>query len=106
MTGSAGIVVEVVVDDAADELVGATLVDDELVVDSTSLVVVISPAVVDGADSPPLLHAVIASATIMNVAVVLVYLTVLSAVQSALRAGIGVSNMCSSSRCDSVGNHA
>jgi hypothetical protein len=66
---------------------------------------VTSPAVVAGVDSPPLLHAVTASAAIMNVAVVLVYLTVLSAVHSALRAG-SVSNMCSSSHCDSVVNPA
>jgi hypothetical protein len=87
ITGSAGIVVEVVVDAAVvvDEL-GVDVVDAGSVVGTVDAVV----TAVTSVESllPPLLHAVTTSAAIMKIVVVLVYFTVLSAVQSALRAGV------------------
>jgi hypothetical protein len=85
MTGSAGIVVEVVLDSTVVEVDGPEV--ELLVVVSITAVVEDTPAaVVAVVESLLLLHAARASAAIMNVEVDLVYFTVLSAVQSALRA--------------------
>jgi hypothetical protein len=90
MTGSAGIVLDVVVD-SDDEVDDAAWVSPGAVVAAGSVeIVATSATVVAEVESPPLLHADSVSAAIMNVVVVLVYFTGLSAVQKRSSSGKGL----------------
>jgi hypothetical protein len=98
ITGSAGIVVVVDVD-AAAEVVEDPAVEEELVDAGSVADGLVTPTAVEADDeSLPLLHAASASAATMNVVVDLVYFTVSLGSAKALFERGSVTNMCSRPR--------